>query len=120
MRIYENANAKPQIQDYSTADLLIDSDSDDLPARRLAEREVFHIAAMTQSKSKNKKQKPCESEETVRQQKEDTTTDQCNLTVATSMTDSQPEPFKWQPGKATQTSRNYAERHTQRTNYLGK
>ena len=26
--------------------------------------------------------------------------EQCNLTVATSMTESQPEPFKWQPGKS--------------------
>ena len=39
---FESPNAKPSIDDYSMVDLLLDSEGDDLPSARLAEREVFH------------------------------------------------------------------------------
>lgn len=46
-RRFESPNAKPSIDDYSTVDILLDSEGDDLPAARLAEKEVFNLAIIT-------------------------------------------------------------------------
>jgi hypothetical protein len=40
-----------QLEDLSTVDLLLDKDGDDLMEQRLAEHEMFHMAAVTRAKA---------------------------------------------------------------------
>ena len=50
-RLFENPNNKVRLEDLSTVDLLLDKDGDDLTEQRLAEREMFHLAVVTRTKT---------------------------------------------------------------------
>ena len=50
-RLFENPNNKARLEDLSTVDLLLDKDSDDLTEQRIAERDMFHLAAVTCTKN---------------------------------------------------------------------
>ena len=64
---FESPNAKPSIDDYSMVDLLLDSEGDDLPSARLAEREVFHMAITTRRQKLRKAMESCTHEAQVMQ-----------------------------------------------------
>jgi RNase H-like domain found in reverse transcriptase/Reverse transcriptase (RNA-dependent DNA polymerase)/Integrase zinc binding domain len=104
-RLFENPNNKVRLEDLSTVDLLLDKDGDDLTEQRIAEREMFHMAAVTRTKALKEveESRRKEAENMVPSQPEEPTpepdkaprTDDANLTVASSAAKEPPEPFTW-------------------------
>jgi len=104
-QLFENPNNKVRLEDLSTVDLLLDKDGDDLTEQRLTEREMFHLAAVTRTKtfqeveeSRRKEAEnmvPSQPEEPTPEQGNTPNEDGANLTVASSVTRNQPEPFSW-------------------------
>ena len=46
-QLFKNLNSKVQLEDLSTADLLLDKDGDDLTEQRIMGCEMFHMAVIT-------------------------------------------------------------------------
>jgi hypothetical protein len=90
----------------STVDLLLDKDGDNLTEQRLAEREMFHMAAVTHAKAICEVEEPHileanamvppQQEEPVTDSNAETRTNDDNLTVASSTAKELPVPFIWQ------------------------
>lgn len=57
-RRFESPNAQARIDDFSTVDLLLDKDGDDLPSARMAEKETFHMAVMTRAQRLREAEEP--------------------------------------------------------------
>ena len=50
------------MEDLSTVDLLLDKDGDDLMEERLTEHEMFHLAAVTRTKTIREVEESCHQE----------------------------------------------------------
>jgi hypothetical protein len=105
-RLFENLNSKAQLEDLSTVDLLLDKNSNNLTEQRLAERKMFHMAAVTCAKAICEVEEPriLEANAMVPPQQEEPVTDSNakmhtndnNLTVVSSTAKELPVPFVWQ------------------------
>ena len=95
-----------RLEDLSTVDLLLNKDGDDLTEQRIAECEMFLMAAITCTNVLHKVEEPCQKEADVMippQQEEpamNTNTrairNDEDLTVTSSASKEQPPPFIWQ------------------------
>jgi len=103
-RIYENPNSKPEIDDMSMVDLLIDPEGDDLPEQRLQEKKIHYLMAMTRAQQARDVVEPRDAEATAmattpREETEAGTnpaTNARNITVADSASNGTTAPFVWQ------------------------
>jgi hypothetical protein len=93
-QLFENPNSKARLEDLSTVDLLLDKDGDDLTEQRLAECEMFHMAAVTCAKAIREVEEPhiLEANAMVPPQQEEPVTD----SIASSTVKEPPVPFVWQ------------------------
>ena len=105
-RLFENPNNKARLEDLSTVDLLLDKDGDDLTEQRIAERDMFHLAAVTRTKNLREIQETRhkEAEHMVPPQQEEPEhipqstprPNKADLTIASSEAKEPPMPFTWQ------------------------
>ena len=101
--IYENPNSIPQLNDLSTMDVLLDADGNNLTEERLCEKDIHHIAVMTQAQQVREATEPrdWEAAQMVPPSQEDTEERPTlrwpdDLTVVTSAATEPLRPFQWQ------------------------
>jgi len=103
-RLYENPNSKPELDDMSTADLLIDPEGEDLPELRLQEKKAHYLAAMTRAHHARDIIEPRNAEAAAMvnppreepAERESPAATRGDITVADSAANGNPTPFTWQ------------------------
>jgi hypothetical protein len=105
-RIFKNPNSKPHLDDLLMVDLLLDNEGDNLPAKRLKEKKVLHLATITRAQHLCETVEPCVSDaqgmvpsrQDMEDEPEPSTKDanEDDLTVAMSNAAELPVPFTWQ------------------------
>ena len=83
LQLFENPNNKAQLEDLSAVDLLLDKDGVDLMEKCLAEHEMFHLAAVTCTKTIQEVEESHhqEAERMVPPQQEESNPEKINLKV---------------------------------------
>ena len=99
-RIYENPNSKPNLDDLSTVDILLDTEGDDLTEQRIVEQRKYNLAVMHAAKERRNTTRHLPLSHPSKP------TEAHNLTVATSAMDAAPLPFVWKPEAGSESRPN--------------